>query len=164
MKSLVQFYSVRAIHWVPDKHSGVPMVEGMPEWPSSGRTRVMDLSRPMQPINLAVQLVPLDHRSAMLVATNADRALDGIVRWNDLRVRGTLSRIEYSAVGTPDGERIEVVHYHHDFTTPVEIGARYPGFDLGIIRSRDALFIPYTMDVILDTSVFGRVQGVQFIA
>lgn len=140
MKALVQFYSINKL--VID---GQEVVFNMPGTP-----------------NLACQMLPLSHQVALLLLTNADRAMDGLMAWDGHCPSGNLSRVEYSIVGTPDGRRVGMQHYHHDFTTPVEVEAS----DIGatITATRGALFIPYQLDVLLDTKVFGKVQSVQFIA
>ena len=106
--------------------------------------------------DLACQMIVHGPQSASFVVTNPARALDGVLRW---QWPGLLKRIEYTIVGSPDGQKVGMQRYKHDFTTPVIVDESG-----GVTASRGALFIPYQIDLLLDTKAFGRVQSIQFIA
>ena len=133
MKALTQFYSV-------DK---VVMRQ-------SGRGKTVRFD------DLACQMLVHGPVQASFVVTNPARALDGVMQWE---WPGLLRSIEYTIIGSPDGERVGVQRYKHQFTTEVTVDK------LGVVTARQgALFIPYQIDVLLDTKEFGRVQSIQFIA
>jgi hypothetical protein len=134
MKSLTQFYSVDKVVMRPQ----------------SGRGKTIHFD------DLACQMLVHGPQQASFVVTNPSRALDGVLQW---QWPGLLKSIEYTIVGSPDGERVGMQRYKHDFTTEVTVDR------LGVVTARQgALFIPYQIDVLLDTKEFGRVQSIQFIA
>ena len=135
MKALTQFYSI-------DK-----VVIG-PRGGRSGKTVAFD--------DLACQMIVHAPNEAAFIVTNPARALDGVMRW---KWPGFLRSIEYTIVGSPDGTKVGIQRYQHKFTTPVIVS------EAGVVTStHGALFIPYQIDVLLDTKEFGRVQSIQFIA
>lgn len=137
MKALTQFYSVDVL-----------VIGGR-------RIRFDEDTDP----NLACQMIPLSPTQCQLIVTNADRALDGILDISQAIPVGNLSHIEYTIIGCPDGKSIGHQRYEHKFTTPVRVSAS--GF---VTAEKGALFLPYQMDVLLDSKKFGKVQGIQFIA
>ena len=71
-----------------------------------------------------------------------------------------LQRIHYTILGTADGKQIYTQKYKHDFTTKVLLDG-----DFNIAPTKGALFIPYQLDVLLDTNKkFPKVTAIQFIA
>jgi hypothetical protein len=137
MKALTQFYSVDVL-----------VVGG----------KRIRFDEPTDP-NLACQMIPLSPTQCQFIVTNADRALDGILDLGTVIPTGNLSHIEYTIIGCPDGKAIGHQRYEHKFTTPVRVSAS------GVVTAeKGALFLPYQMDVLLDSKKFGTVQGIQFIA
>jgi hypothetical protein len=135
MKALTQFYSVDVLT-------------------VDGRKIRFDGQEP-----IACQMIPLDSQRCQFIATNSERALDGILDFASVYQPGFLKYIEYTIIGSPDGVAVGVQRYSHKFTTPVRLSAS------GIATAENgALFLPYQMDVLLDTRKFGKVQGIQFIA
>ena len=69
-------------------------------------------------------------------------------------------RTRTSGVSWPDGSQIRTQRYKHDFTTKVLLDG-----DFNIVPTKGALFIPYQLDVLLDTkNKFPKVTAIQFIA
>lgn len=137
MKALTQFYSVDVL--------------------TIGQKRIR-FDEPTDP-NLACQMIPLSPTQCQLLVTNADRALDGILDFGMVIGSGKLTHIEYTIIGTPNGSQIGHQRYQHKFTTSVKVSAS------GVVSAeRGALFLPYQLDVLLDSKQFGKVQGIQFIA
>jgi hypothetical protein len=137
MKALTQFYSVDVL--------------------VIGQKRIR-FDEPTDP-NLGCQMIPLSPTQCQLLITNADRALDGILDFATVVPVGDLKHIEYTIIGSPDGAHIGHQRYEHKFTTKVRVSASGT-----ITAERGALFLPYQMDVLLDSKAFGKVQGIQFIA
>lgn len=137
MKALTQFYSVDVL-----------VIGGK-------RIRFDEETDP----NLACQMIPLSPTQCQLLITNADRALDGLLDSSSVLPVGNLTHIEYTIIGCPDGKAVGHQRYEHKFTTPVRVSAS------GVVTAeKGALFLPYQMDVLLDSKKFGKVQGIQFIA
>lgn len=135
MKALTQFYSVDVLT-------------------VDGKRHRFDGQEP-----IACQMIPLDPNRCQFIATNSERALDGVLDFATVCQPGLVKYIEYTIIGSPDGKAVGVQRYSHKFTTPVRLSAS------GIATSeKGALFLPYQMDVLLDTQKFGKVQGIQFIA
>lgn len=112
----------------------------------------------------ACQMLVQGADSCQLVLTDSTNAIAGPLRWHDVTSpnwqSAAVHRIEYTIIGSPDGERVGAQRYFHDFTTYVTLLSK-----TGEIRAnKGALFIPYQMDVLLDTTKFGKVTGIQFIA
>ena len=111
----------------------------------------------------ACQMIVLGADSAQMLLTDSTNAINGPLQWADITPgswkSAKVERIEYTIVGSPDGARVGTQRYYHDFTSP-------PHIDLqGVVKAtKGALFIPYQMDVLLDTTKFGKVSGIQFIA
>lgn len=137
MKALTQFYSVDVL--------------------TIGQKRIR-FDEPTDP-NLACQMIPLSPSQCQLLITNADRALDGLIDLATVLPTGYLNYIEYTIIGTPNGQQVGHQRYSHKFTTKVKVSAS------GVVTAeRGALFLPYQMDVLLDSKQFDKVQGIQFIA
>jgi hypothetical protein len=111
---------------------------------------------------IAAQYFPLDRKSCQFVVVNPSNILEGPLRLVEVigKVRATLTRIEYTAIGMADGERLFMENYFHDFTSEVVVN------DSFVARATSkSLFIPYELDVVLDTkNKFPKVTAVQFIA
>jgi hypothetical protein len=108
-------------------------------------------------IEAACQMVVLSEHTAMMCMTNPSRALDGSLTW--AWPEAHIQSIEYTLYGSPDGQRIGMQRYQHKFTTDVVISRGGT-----MMAKQGALFIPYQLDVILDSKAFGKAQGIQFIA
>jgi len=136
MKALTQFYSVDKL-----------VIGG-----SGRRGATVDFDD-----GLACQMQVMSPRLCQFVVTNPSRALDGPLKW---QWPGELKSIEYTIIGSPDGQRVGFQRYKHEFTTRVRVDSD------GICEAMTgALFIPYQLDVLLDSKgAFGRVQSIQFIA
>jgi len=91
------------------------------------------------------------------------RALDGVFDGPKITGEGLLKYIEYTLVGSPSEGKVGVQRYKHTFKTRVTV-SEGEADDVVITAKNGALFIPYQLDVLLDTQEFGKVQGVQFIA
>jgi hypothetical protein len=110
----------------------------------------------------AAQLFVRASNDAQIVAYRPDNVLDGILTLREVlgHPQCVLKTIHYTILGTPDGSQIRTQKYKHDFTTKVLIDS-----DFNIIPSKGALFIPYQLDVLLDTkNKFPKVTAIQFIA
>ena len=110
----------------------------------------------------AAQLFVRASDDAQIVAYRPDNVLDGILTLREVlgHPQCILKTIHYTILGTPDGSQIRTQKYKHDFTTKVLIDN-----DFNIIPTKGALFIPYQLDVLLDTkNKFPKVTAIQFIA
>lgn len=105
------------------------------------------------------QFFPTGVHSAHLLLTNPQRALDGILSFYQHIKPGALKHIEYTIIGSVNGETVKQQRYEHRFTTPVRIHN-----DGTMTASKGALFVPYQLNVLLDSTKFGRAQSIQFIA
>lgn len=109
----------------------------------------------------AAQLIVRNSNDAQILVTNPANVLDGLLPLSEL-LRTTKTRlrsIQYTIIGTPDGSKVHTQRYKHDFTTDVTLDN-----ELNLRTSRGALFIPYQLDVLLDTNRFPKVTAIQFIA
>ena len=110
----------------------------------------------------AAQLFPRSAHDAQIVVTNPADALEGLASLDELLPgtrRTKLLSIQYTIIGTADGSKVHTQRYKHEFTTPVSLD-----LNLNILAERGALFIPYQLDVLLDTHRFPKVTAIQFIA
>ena len=111
---------------------------------------------------VACQLIVRSSNDAQLICYNPGNVLDGLFSLSDL-VRVTKSKllsIRYTIIGTADSSAVMTQRYKHDFTTPVLIDN-----NLNITPTKGALFLPYQLDVLLDTKDrFPKVTAIQFIA
>jgi hypothetical protein len=111
---------------------------------------------------LACQLVVRSSDDGQLLVFRPDNVLDGLCTLRDCLKVGqcVLQSIQYTILGTPDGSQIRTQRYKHDFTTKVLLDG-----DFNIVPTKGALFIPYQLDVLLDTkNKFPKVTAIQFIA
>lgn len=110
----------------------------------------------------AAQLFVRSSIDAQIVVINPANVLDGILPLSHL-LKGTtktrLRSIQYTIIGTADGSKVHTQRYKHDFTTDVLLDN-----ELNLRATRGALFIPYQLDVLLDTRKFPKVTAIQFIA
>ena len=110
----------------------------------------------------AAQLLVRSSNDAQILVTNPANVLEGLFPLSSL-LKGTtrtkLRSIQYTIVGTPDGSKVHTQRYKHDFTTDVLLDN-----ELNLRTTRGALFIPYQLDVLLDTNRFPKVTAIQFIA
>jgi len=105
------------------------------------------------------QMFVMDQYRALLQLTNPQRALDGILTFHQTVKPGILQHIEYTIIASVDGQTVKQQRYEHSFTTKAAVDRD------GVIWSNPgALFIPYQLNVLLDSNKFGRAQSVQFIA
>ena len=110
----------------------------------------------------AAQLIVRSSDDAQILVINPANVLDGLIPLSQLLKGATKTRlrsIQYTIIGTADGTRVHTQRYKHDFTTDVALDD-----SLNLIPSRGALFIPYQLDVLLDTRKFPKVTAIQFIA
>ena len=110
----------------------------------------------------AAQLFVRSSIDAQIVVINPANVLDGILTLSHLLKGATKTRlrsIQYTIIGTADGSRVHTQRYKHDFTTDVLLDN-----ELNLRATRGALFIPYQLDVLLDTRKFPKVTAIQFIA
>lgn len=99
---------------------------------------------------------------AQIVVTNPANVLDGLIPLSELlggATKTSLRSIQYTIIGTADGSKVHTQRYKHDFTTNVKLDN-----SLNLIPTKGALFIPYQLDVLLDTRKFPKVTAIQFIA
>lgn len=99
---------------------------------------------------------------AQIVVTNPANVLDGLIPLSELlggATKTSLRSIQYTIIGTADGSKVHTQRYKHDFTTNVKLDN-----SLNMIPTKGALFIPYQLDVLLDTRKFPKVTAIQFIA
>lgn len=111
---------------------------------------------------IACQLIVRSSDDAQLICYNPGNVLDGLYSLSDLLkcTRCFLTGIRYTIIGTSGDSAVRTQRYKHDFTTQV-------GLDnsLNITPSKGALFLPYQLDVLLDTkNKFPKVTAIQFIA
>lgn len=97
--------------------------------------------------------------SAHFLLTNPQRALDGILEFAQFIKPGAVKHIEYTIIASVDGEVVKQQRYEHPFTTLVRMDVHGT-----MIATKGALFLPYQLNVLLDSKKFGRAQSIQFIA
>lgn len=109
----------------------------------------------------AAQLIIRSSNDAQILVTNPANVLDGLLPLSELlkTSRTKLRSIQYTIIGTPDGSKVHTQRYKHDFTGDVLVDDA-----LNLRAVRGALFIPYQLDVLLDTNRFPKVTAIQFIA
>ena len=111
---------------------------------------------------IAGQLSVRASDDAQILVYRPDNVLDGLLSLRDVLkcAQCVLQRIHYTILGTADGKQIYTQKYKHDFTTKVLLDG-----DFNIVPTKGALFIPYQLDVLLDTNKkFPKVTAIQFIA
>jgi len=110
---------------------------------------------------LAAQLIVLDHQRGQLVVTTPGNVLDGPVSMSEVigKKWAKLSEIRYAIIGTADYKRVHHQKYHHQFKAETVIDKEWR-----ITTDAKALFVPYQLDVLLDTKSFPKVTAVQFIS
>lgn len=143
MNALTQFYSVDLLDF--------------------GKNRVYEFDHTT---DAAVQMIPLNAWQAQLIVTNRRNAMDGVQSFHETIKGGILRRIEYTIIGSPDQKKVGIQRYKHDFKKRVQVEPDAANTDLGLIYTPDAyaLFVPYEMNVLLDTNEFTKVTAIQFIA
>lgn len=108
--------------------------------------------------DLSCQFFPHGPLAAHFVLTPLFDILDGEIAWDDHCEIGAVKEIEYTIIAVC-GTKVLRQQYRHEFTTPVKIDG--DGFMSAL---RGALFIPYQLDVLVDSNQFPKVTSVQFIA
>jgi hypothetical protein len=111
---------------------------------------------------VACQLIVRSSDDAQLICYNPSNVLDGLYSLSDLlKCKSCLLKgIRYTIIGTADDRAVLTQRYKHDFTTPVELDN-----SLNMTPKKGALFLPYQLDVLLDTkNKFPKVTAIQFIA
>jgi len=112
--------------------------------------------------SIASQLIVRSSDDAQLICYNPGNVLDGLYSLSDLLKCKScrLTGIRYTIIGTCDDSAVRTQRYKHDFTTPVTLDN-----SLNMTPSKGALFLPYQLDVLLDTkNKFPKVTAIQFIA
>ena len=111
---------------------------------------------------IASQLIVRSSDDAQFICYNPGNVLDGLYSLSDLLkcTKCKLKGIRYTIIGTAGDSAVRTQRYKHDFTTKVAIDNSF-----NIIPSKGALFLPYQLDVLLDTkNKFPKVTAIQFIA
>lgn len=111
---------------------------------------------------IASQLIVRSSDDAQFICYNPSNVLDGLYSLSDLLKCKScrLTSIRYTIIGTSDDSAVRTQRYKHDFTTKVMLDN-----DLNITPTKGALFLPYQLDVLLDTkNKFPKVTAIQFIA
>ena len=111
---------------------------------------------------IASQLIVRSSDDAQFICYNPGNVLDGLYSLSDLLkcTKCMLKGIRYTIIGTAGDSAVRTQRYKHDFTTKVVIDNSF-----NIIPSKGALFLPYQLDVLLDTkNKFPKVTAIQFIA
>lgn len=111
---------------------------------------------------IACQLIVRSSDDAQFIAYNPGNVLDGLYSLSDLLKCNAclLKGIRYTIIGTSGDSAVRTQRYKHDFTTHVTLDN-----GLNITPSKGALFLPYQLDVLLDTkNKFPKVTAIQFIA
>jgi hypothetical protein len=111
---------------------------------------------------LAGQLFIRSSDDAQILVYRPDNVLDGLLSLRECLKASqcVLQRIHYTILGTADGKQVHTQKYKHDFTTKVLLDNEF-----NIVPTKGALFIPYQLDVLLDTTKkFPKVTAIQFIA
>ena len=111
---------------------------------------------------IAATLIVRSSHDAQIVCYNPGNVLDGLYSLSDLLKCKScqMKSIRYTIIGCCGDSAVRTQRYKHDFTTKVLIDN-----DLNLKPTKGALFIPYQLDVLLDTKdKFPRVTAIQFIA
>jgi hypothetical protein len=111
---------------------------------------------------IASQLIVRSSDDAQFICYNPGNVLDGLYSLSDLLkcTKCLLKGIRYTIIGTAGDSAVRTQRYKHDFTTKVALDNSF-----NIIPSKGALFLPYQLDVLLDTkNKFPKVTAIQFIA
>jgi hypothetical protein len=111
---------------------------------------------------IASQLIVRSSDDAQFICYNPGNVLDGLYSLSDLLkcTKCLLKGIRYTIIGTAGDSAVRTQRYKHDFTTKVVLDNSF-----NIIPSKGALFLPYQLDVLLDTkNKFPKVTAIQFIA
>ena len=111
---------------------------------------------------IACQLIVRSSDDAQLICYNPGNVLDGLYSLSDLLkcTRCFLTGIRYTIIGTAGDSAVRTQRYKHDFTTKVLMDNSF-----NIQPYKGALFLPYQLDVLLDTkNKFPKVTAIQFIA
>lgn len=111
---------------------------------------------------IACQLIVRSSDDAQLICYNPGNVLDGLYSLSDLLkcTRCFLTGIRYTIIGTAGDSAVRTQRYKHDFTTKVLMDNQF-----NIQPYKGALFLPYQLDVLLDTkNKFPKVTAIQFIA
>lgn len=112
--------------------------------------------------SVACQLIVRSSDDAQFICYNPSNVLDGLYSLSDLLkcTRCFLTGIRYTIIGTADDSAVRTQRYKHDFTTKVLMDNEF-----NIQPYKGALFLPYQLDVLLDTkNKFPKVTAIQFIA
>ena len=111
---------------------------------------------------IASQLIVRSSDDAQFICYNPANVLEGLYSLSDLLkcTKCFLTGIRYTIIGTAGDSAVRTQRYKHDFTTKVTLDNSF-----NIIPSKGALFLPYQLDVLLDTkNKFPKVTAIQFIA
>ena len=111
---------------------------------------------------IASQLIVRSSDDAQFICYNPGNVLDGLYSLTNLLKCRTclLTGIRYTIIGTAGDSAVRTQRYKHDFTTKVFLDEAF-----NISPSKGALFLPYQLDVLLDTkNKFPKVTAIQFIA
>jgi hypothetical protein len=111
---------------------------------------------------IASQLIVRSSDDAQFICYNPNNVLEGLYSLSDLLKckQCMLKGIRYTIIGTAGDSAVRTQRYKHDFTTKVTLDNFF-----NIIPSKGALFLPYQLDVLLDTkNKFPKVTAIQFIA
>lgn len=111
---------------------------------------------------IASQLIVRSSDDAQFICYNPSNVLDGLYSLSDLLKCKScrLTGIRYTIIGTSDDSAVRTQRYKHDFTTKVMLDNSF-----NITPTKGALFLPYQLDVLLDTkNKFPKVTAIQFIA
>ena len=108
---------------------------------------------------LAAQLIVHSSQVGQLIVTTPSNVLDGPVNLIDVidKRSAKLKEIRYAIIGTADMKHVRTQRYHHEFKAPTQI-------EWFITTSAKSLFVPYQLDVLLDTKEFPKVTAIQFIS
>ena len=111
---------------------------------------------------VACQLIVRSSDDAQLICYDPSNVLNGLYSLSDLLKckRCLLKGIRYTIIGTAGDSAVRTQRYKHDFTTKVLMDNQF-----NIQPYKGALFLPYQLDVLLDTkNKFPKVTAIQFIA
>lgn len=111
---------------------------------------------------IASQLIVRSSDDAQFICYNPGNVLDGLYSLSDLLKckQCLLTGIRYTIIGTSGDSAVRTQRYKHDFTTKVTLDNSF-----NMSPSKGALFLPYQLDVLLDTkNKFPKVTAIQFIA
>jgi hypothetical protein len=108
---------------------------------------------------IASQLIVRSSDDAQFICYNPGNVLDGLYSLSDL-LKCKTCLLRYTIIGTAGDSAVRTQRYKHDFTTKVMLDNAF-----NISPSKGALFLPYQLDVLLDTkNKFPKVTAIQFIA